>query len=71
LFPLALPCKPYLLSPGALPEKKKWKVKFEYAPLVLGILIVLLLDFPAGHQVLFSGLNFCPVIWFYNLQKRM
>ena len=59
-----------LLTCGALLEEKKWKVKFEYARLVLGILIVLLLDFPVGYQVIFSGLNLCSAVWFYNLQKK-
>ncbi|RQO66256.1 sterol desaturase family protein [Pedobacter sp. KBW06] len=59
-----------LLTCGALLEEKKWKVKFEYARLVLGILIVLLLDFPIGYQVIFSGLNICSAVWFYNLQKK-
>lgn len=59
-----------LLTCGALLEEKKWKVKFEYARLVLGILIVLLLDFPVGYQVIFSGLNLCSAIWFYTLQKK-
>jgi alkylglycerol monooxygenase len=59
-----------LLTCGALLEEKKWKVKFEYARLVLGILIVLLLDFPVGYQVIFSGLNICSAVWFYNLQKK-
>jgi sterol desaturase/sphingolipid hydroxylase (fatty acid hydroxylase superfamily) len=59
-----------LLTCGALLEEKKWKVKFEYARLVLGILIVLLLDFPIGYQVIFSGLNICSAVWFYNLQTK-
>ncbi|AOM79885.1 sterol desaturase family protein [Pedobacter steynii] len=59
-----------LLTCGALLEEKKWQVKFEYARLILGILIVLLQDFPVGYQVIFSGLNICSVIWFYNLQKK-
>ncbi|SHE60624.1 sterol desaturase family protein [Pedobacter caeni] len=59
-----------LLTCGALLEEKKWKVKFEYGRLVLGILIVLLLDFPIGYQVIFSILNICSVIWFYNLHKK-
>lgn len=59
-----------LLTCGALLEEKKWKVKFEYARLVLGILIVLLQDFPIGYQVIFCGLNICSVVWFYNLQKK-
>lgn len=59
-----------LLTCGALLEEKKWQVKFEYARLILGILIVLLQDFPVGYQVIFSGLNICSVVWFYNLQKK-
>ncbi|NQX41535.1 Sterol desaturase/sphingolipid hydroxylase, fatty acid hydroxylase superfamily [Pedobacter steynii] len=59
-----------LLTCGALLEEKKWKVKFEYARLVLGILIVLLQDFPIGYQVIFCGLNLCSAVWFYNLQKK-
>jgi alkylglycerol monooxygenase len=59
-----------LLTCGALLEEKKWKVKFEYARLVLGILIVLLQDFPIGYQVIFCGLNICSAVWFYNLQKK-
>jgi alkylglycerol monooxygenase len=59
-----------LLTCGALLEEKKWKVKFEYSRLVLGILIVLLQDFPIGYQVIFCGLNICSAVWFYNLQKK-
>lgn len=59
-----------LLTCGALLEEKKWQVKFEYARLILGILIVLLQDFPVGYQVIFPGLNICSVVWFYNLQKK-
>lgn len=58
-----------LLSCGALLEQKKWLVKFEYARLILGILIVLLQDFPVGFQVILSGLNICSAVWFYSLQK--
>lgn len=59
-----------LVTCSALLEEKKWQVKLEYARLVLGILIVLLQDFPVGYQVIFSGLNICSVVWFYNLQKN-
>ncbi|MBB2147810.1 sterol desaturase family protein [Pedobacter gandavensis] len=59
-----------LVTCSALLEEKKWQVKFEFARLVLGILIVLLQDFPIGYQVIFSGLNICSLVWFYNLQKK-
>ncbi|WP_316748310.1 sterol desaturase family protein [Pedobacter gandavensis] len=59
-----------LVTCTALLEEKKWQVKLEYARLVLGILIVLSQDFPIGYQVIFSGLNVCSVVWFYNLQKK-
>lgn len=58
-----------LITCGALLEQKKWQVKFEYVRLVLGILIVLLQDFPVGYQVIFAGLNICSVVWFYNINK--
>ncbi|WGQ10243.1 sterol desaturase family protein [Pedobacter gandavensis] len=59
-----------LLSCTALLEEKKWQVKFEYARLLMGILIVLLQDFPVGYQVIISGLNICSAAWFFNLQKK-
>lgn len=59
-----------LVTCSALLEEKKWQVKFEYARLVLGILIVLLQDFPVEYQAIFSGLNICSVVWFYNLHKK-
>ncbi|WP_316821872.1 sterol desaturase family protein [Pedobacter gandavensis] len=59
-----------LVTCSALLEDKKWQVKFEYARLILGILIVLLQDFPVGYQVIFSGLNLCSVVWFFNLHKK-
>ncbi|WP_316788447.1 sterol desaturase family protein [Pedobacter frigoris] len=58
-----------LLTCGALLEGKKWLIYFEYSRLILGILIVLLLEFPIGYQVIFSGIQIISVIWFYNLQK--
>lgn len=58
-----------LVTCGALLEQKKWLLMFEYARLVLGILIVLLLDFPVGYQVIFAGLSIVSGVWFYNLQK--
>ena len=59
-----------LLSCTALLEEKKWQVKFEYARLVMGILIVLLQDFPIGYQVILAGLNICSAVWFFNLEKK-
>lgn len=59
-----------LVTCSALLEEKKWQVKFEYGRLVLGILIVLLQDFPVGYQVIFCGLNICSIVWFYNLHKK-
>ena len=59
-----------LLTCTALLEEKKWQVKLEYARLVMGILIVLLQDFPVGYQVIFCGLNLCSAVWFFNLQKK-
>ncbi|TKC09503.1 sterol desaturase family protein [Pedobacter frigoris] len=58
-----------LLTCGALLEGKKWLIYFEYSRLILGILIVLLLEFPIGYQVIFSGIQIISIIWFYNLQK--
>lgn len=59
-----------LLTCTALLEEKKWQVKLEYARLVMGILIVLLQDFPVGYQVIFCALNICSAVWFFNLQKK-
>lgn len=59
-----------LVTCSALLEEKKWQVKFEYARLLLGILIVLLQDFPIGYQVIFCALNVLSLVWFFNLNKK-
>nr|WP_068892612.1 sterol desaturase family protein [Pedobacter panaciterrae] len=58
-----------LLTCGALLEEKKWLIYFEYYRLISGILIVLLLKFPIGYQVIFAGLQIVSLVWFYNLNK--
>lgn len=58
-----------LLTCGALLEEKKWLIYFEYCRLISGILIVLLLKFPVGYQVIFAGLQIVSLVWFYNVNK--
>ncbi|KIA95763.1 sterol desaturase [Pedobacter kyungheensis] len=58
-----------LIACGALLEGKAWLVKFEYFRLILGVLLVFLLNFPVGYQVIFTGIQLISVIWFFNLQK--
>jgi hypothetical protein len=58
-----------LLTCGALLEEKKWLIYFEYCRLLSGILIILLLNFPIGYQVIFAGLQIVSLVWFYNLNK--
>lgn len=60
-----------LLTCGALLEEKKWLNYFEYFRLVLGILIVLLFEFPIGYQVIFTGIQVISAVWFYNLNKSI
>nr|WP_199158522.1 sterol desaturase family protein [Pedobacter sp. ASV2] len=58
-----------LITCGALFEQRKWIVKFEYFRLILGIILILLLKYPVGYQVIFAGIQLISVIWFFNLQK--
>jgi len=58
-----------LITCGAMLEGKKWQVIFEYIRLLTGILIVLLLEFPVGYQVIVSTLHVISLVWFYHLQK--
>ncbi|WP_316803280.1 sterol desaturase family protein [Pedobacter nototheniae] len=58
-----------LITCGALFEQKKWLVKFEYFRLIVGVILILLLKYPIGYQVIFAGIQLISVIWFFNLQK--
>lgn len=57
-----------LITCGALLEQKMWQIKFEYIRLTVGLLLVILLSFPVGYQVIFGGVMLISVIWFYKLQ---
>jgi len=58
-----------LTTCGALLEQKQWLAKFEYFRLALGFLLVVVLKFPIGYQVIFACIQLISVIWFFNLQQ--
>lgn len=58
-----------LITCGALLEQKRWQIKFEYFRLIFSMLLIVILKFPLGYQVIFASIQLISVIWFFNLQK--
>ena len=58
-----------LLTCGALLEQKKWQVSFEYARLVVAMILIFFFNFPLLYQISFVVLQLISLTWFYRLQK--
>ena len=58
-----------LLTCGALLEQKKWQVSFEYARLVVAMILIFFFNFPLLYQISFVVLQLISRAWFYRLQK--
>jgi alkylglycerol monooxygenase len=58
-----------LLTCGALLEQKKWQVSFEYARLVVAMILIFFFNFPHLYQISFVVLQLISLTWFYRLQK--
>ncbi|RZL20076.1 MAG: sterol desaturase family protein, partial [Pedobacter sp.] len=58
-----------LITCGALLEQKHSLIRFEYFRLTLGFLLVFILKFPIGYQLMFAGIQLISVIWYFNLHK--
>jgi alkylglycerol monooxygenase len=58
-----------LLTCGALLEQKKWQVSFEYARLVVAMILIFFFNFLLLYQSSFVVLQLISLTWFYRLQK--